>query len=460
MIIEIFPTNAKSFLVGCIYRPPDGSRYLPRDFDKNFEQILIAVNSLSIETIILGDLNVNYLKQHSGKELKNMITLNGFKQLIKGPTRITAESSTLIDVILSNNESSIAKTDVAALSLSDHDIIGCVHKLNHQQFSPRTITCRNYTNYNPNSMCEELLAHDMGKIYSINDVNAAWLYLRNILHTVFNKHAPIITKRVKGRHCPWLTTEVKKQINKKDQLLRKARRSNSKEDWQLYKTARNRCNNDIRKTKGNYHKSVLNENMNNPRNFWKAIKAVFPGNKGTAVSSSSMPFLDGLPTEGNEKSKANTFCKFFTSIAKTLKEKAQPLKNFVWGKPTQIDMKTHKHFQFGYVSKVFIEKELKSLKRHKATGLDDLPSNLLKDGATIIAKPLSHVINLSLKTGIVPSEWKVAKITPLHKSGDKTKADNYRPISILPVLSKILEKAVHKQLIAFLEENNLLQAWP
>ena len=163
MIIEIFPTNAKSFLVGCIYRPPDGSRYLPRDFDKIFEQILIAVNSLSIETIILGDLNVNYLKQHSGKELKNMIALNGFKQLIKGPTRITAESSTLIDVILSNNESSIAKTDVAALSLSDHDIIGCVRKLNHQQFSPRTITCRNYTNYNPNSMCEELLAHDMGK---------------------------------------------------------------------------------------------------------------------------------------------------------------------------------------------------------------------------------------------------------------------------------------------------------
>ena len=80
----------------------------------------------------------------------------------------------------------------------------------------------------------------------------------------------------------------------------------------------------------------------------------------------------------------------------------------------------------------------------------------MKDAAAIIAKPLCHIINLSLKSGVVPSDWKIAKITPFHKAGDTTKADNYRPISILPVLSKILEKAVHKQLVTYLEKNKLI----
>ena len=108
------------------------------------------------------------------------------------------------------------------------------------------------------------------------------------------------------------------------------------------------------------------------------------------------------------------------------------------------------------MSKLFVERELKSLKRNKATGVDNIPTNLLKDSASEISRPLSHIINLSLRTGIVPNEWKIARLTPIHKSGDVTKADNYRPISILPVVSKIMERAVQKQLKDYLEENKLL----
>ena len=113
--------------------------------------------------------------------------------------------------------------------------------------------------------------------------------------------------------------------------------------------------------------------------------------------------------------------------------------------------KTDKQFKFDYVSKIYVEKELKSMKRGKAAGHDDIPHGMLKDAASEIAKPLCYLINLSLQTGIVPAEWKIAKVTPIHKSGSTSNLDNYRPISILPVLSKILERAVHKQLSDYLE---------
>ena len=118
--------------------------------------------------------------------------------------------------------------------------------------------------------------------------------------------------------------------------------------------------------------------------------------------------------------------------------------------------RTENLFTLDYVSIVFIEKELSSLKRQKATGIDELPPGLLKDCAKGISKPLCHIINLSIQTSTVPTIWKVAKISPVFKSGVNTLPENYRPISVLPVLSKLLEKAVHSNLMNFLEKVNLL----
>ena len=104
----------------------------------------------------------------------------------------------------------------------------------------------------------------------------------------------------------------------------------------------------------------------------------------------------------------------------------------------------------------FVERELKSLKRRKAAGCDNLPPGILKDAAYALSSPLTHLINLSLTTGLVPNKWKIAKVTPIHKKGNTNDYNNYRPISVLNTCSKILERAVHKQLIDYLETNDLL----
>ena len=445
LFIEVKLKNSKNVIVGCLYRPPDGSLYLNKNFNDIFQDVLSAVNETLLETIILGDVNANYLKRNDSRELKEIIATAGFKQLITEPTRVTENTKTLIDVILTNNENAISSVAVIPLGLSDHDMIACTRKINHQKFSSRTIKCRNYKNYNPNKLMDDIASHDMDAIYEIKDVNAAWGYLRNIIATCFNKNAPIICKRVKGRHCPWLTEELKTKIHRKERLLRKARKSKLTADWEKYKTERNKSNNAVNSAKQTYHQNLLQENQQSPRKFWQLIKQIFPCTKQKSASRSSTAENTTL---------ANKFCKYFATIANRLKEKMFPLRDFVWSKVTTTK-KTDKIFVFGYVSNIFVQNQLKSLQRNKAAGIDDLPPGLLKDVRTKIARPLTYIINLSLRTGVVPSDWKIARVTPIHKGGTIDES-NYRPISILPVLSKILERAAHQQLSNYMEENDLL----
>ena len=85
-----------------------------------------------------------------------------------------------------------------------------------------------------------------------------------------------------------------------------------------------------------------------------------------------------------------------------------------------------------------------------------MPVVFLKDAKDAITKPFTYLINLSIKRGVVPTDWKLARITPVFKSGSRSQFNNYRQISTLPIVSKIAEKIIHKQLMNFLKENNLL----
>ena len=118
-------------------------------------------------------------------------------------------------------------------------------------------------------------------------------------------------------------------------------------------------------------------------------------------------------------------------MAARVKTELIRLKDFVWSKPIQTHPKPYStvHFKEVLVSDVF--KQLKNLSRRKITGYDDLPPGLLKDSARCIARPLTHVINSSLTTSIVPEDFKIGIITPIFKSGVKSDLDNYRPVTVL-----------------------------
>ena len=281
-----------------------------------------------------------------------------------------------------------------------------------------------------------------------NDVSASLQFFCSKLKAVFDDHAPFVEKRIKGKKSPWLSCEVKKSMNDRDKLLRKARKSKNEADWVAYKRLRNYCTNLIKRSKASFRRNLLAENIGNPRKFWSTIKTIFP--------SKSMKSKDTTAVNVNCESRANKFSTYFKNAITTLKLAAIPFMNFTWRFLKPRTSRTCKIFTMNYISKNFIEKELCSLKRNKATGLDELPSGLLKGCAKNISEPLCYIMNLSIKTSIVPNIWKSAKVVPIFKSGNHDLPENYRPISVLPVLSKVFEKAIHYQLLHFLETNKLL----
>ena len=125
-------------------------------------------------------------------------------------------------------------------------------------------------------------------------------------------------------------------------------------------------------------------------------------------------------------------------------EKIHLLTDFTWRNTAHFPPKTTKSFRFPYISLLFVQKELKLLYRQKPPVLKTSPG-LLKDYGSI-SKPLCHIMDLSISSGKFPSSWKAANITPIFKSGSRSVPKHYRPISVLPIVSKLLEKAAQQAL--------------
>ena len=159
---------------------------------------------------------------------------------------------------------------------------------------------------------------------------------------------------------------------------------------------------------------------------------------------------------------AHHFNEFFTNIASNLVNKLPASCGmFSVNSSTFQDYYGSKlggstRLSLSHVTEDFIEKELRGLNATKSTGLDNIPARFLKDGASILKTPITHIVNLSITTSTVPKEFKIAKVKPLYKKSKQTDVGNYRPVSILNIVSKVMEKAIYIQLENYLVQNNLL----
>ena len=254
----------------------------------------------------------------------------------------------------------------------------------------------------------------------------------------------IVTRRLRGNPCPWLTDNIKDMMRKRDYLHKSAINSKSPQDWQAYKLLRNKVNKQVHQAKESYFKLEIAGNKSNPDSIWKTIKKLLP--KKSKLPISTMEVNGELISQ--PVAIAEHFNDYFVSIGTRLCNlvPSSLLKCQVNGP----------EFSFDEIQIESVANQLKNLKAKKGAGLDNIPCRLLRLSADLIAPSLTYIYNLSLTSGTFPSEWRTAKVIPLFKSGKKGQIENYRPISILPVVSKIMEKEVHRQVYSFLVEHNLL----
>ncbi len=263
---------------------------------------------------------------------------------------------------------------------------------------------------------------------------------------------------MRGKPAPWLTLDNENTMHTRDHYLKTARRTNTDADWQRYRRTRNAVTYSIRQAKAQYCQNLLQETSHQPKDFWKNIKKIFPS-KQKSRELPSMMKVDGEKILEKTTIK-NSFCQLFSTIGSNLQRKTRSLHNRIWKTFENRRLANHinlrNSFNFKPTTPLTIEKMLRSLNVSKATGSDDIPATLIKDGYKELSIPLCHLINLRLSKGTFPTIEKIAKVTPLYKSGERSLFDDYRPISVLNIVSKILEKVVSQQITNHLEENDLL----
>ena len=202
--------------------------------------------------------------------------------------------------------------------------------------------------------------------------------------------------------------------------------------------------------KKEYYSNLKLRNHNDSKKIWKCLKDIIPKSPDIIPHSIN---VNGAPLTDNT-SIAEAFNEFFITNATKI-TKDIPRQNFS-EEARESNVNDSSHFSLQPVTLDFVIKEIDHLCKDKATGEDGISCKIVKLSKHAIAQSLTDIINMSLIRGVVPRAWKRARVVPIFKSGDISSLNNYRPISILPIVSKIVERTVHKQLSEFLDINNIL----
>ena len=446
MWFEVKPNYRKSFLLCYVYRPPQS---LVNWFDL-FENEISNAMGINSDIILAGDFNLDVLcPQKMPKVWFNLMEIYNLHQIINEPTRITDSSKTLIDHIYVTNVETVQESHVVKYSISDHYPVGMTRKesIYHKKHTHTTISYRNFSKFDENAFLDDLSKAPFHTVEYENDPSLCIQLWYDILNKVLDKHAPVVSKRVKKDVQPeWYNKEIMHARKMRDKY-------HSLGLWGEYKFWRNRTNQIIDDSKQKYYSNMVKENKDT-KTMWKCLHSLNPSNP---VKPSQ------LQTENSEKTSdphkiCNIFNEYFTTCVQKLRDEScspdsnfDRLLEFVGQKVSNSEK-----FAIPPVMIGDLLVEMNKLNLNKSAGSDNIGPRVIKLCAPFIVSSLTYIFNRMIDTGIFPDILKNALVSPIHKGGERFLATNYRPISVLPSISKLIEKHIAKHLYKFLLKFNLL----
>lgn len=434
----------KSFLLCTVYRPPNTPISFLEDLSTSFVDSLLP----GLDVILLGDLNCNLLGDcRDGQALSDFCSTLNLAQLVQEPTRVTNNSQTLIDVALTTNVNIIHDCKVKSSTISDHSLVSLTLKLKPPKPRPTYITTRSYKNYNPEKFEDDLAKVPFHMISFFDDFDDQIHAFNCLFLDVLNDHAPMKRTRIKTRPNPYITQEIRQLMKVRDKWHKSAIKTMDKLHWNAYRFFRQEVKREIRIAEKEYVRSELLNSKGNSNSIWKVINRCIK-RKGTKLITTEDPLTE-----------ANKFNEFYTSVGKTTAAKAQAIaedhclnihNNIVELRPT---ITTEPEFNFRPVSTQEIEKIIKALPSNKAPGVDKVSARVLKASIPAALPTITRLINGSYTSNTFAESWKLAEVIPCPKDGDTDEPSNTRPISLLPILSKVCERSAHSQFVEYLDSN-------
>ena len=435
-------------LIGCFYRPPSSLVSYWNLVDESIRKAMATPHKF----IIMGDLNSDYINNpNDNKHLARIIKQNNLIQPVTELTRITASSSSCIDMILTPCRNLIEKVEILPELRSDHKIVCAKLRTKTKRNSTYKRTIVNYSKLNGNRLIEEL-----GKINFINIANnnsldiSAELFSKKLFDTV-KLCVPVRTITMRDNSAPWINEYILYLREDKKRIHLVAKRVDTPEQWAIFRHVRNFYIQEIRTQKLDYL-SNLDDQISNTekfgsKNWWKLVNNFL---KNKDMNNDDIPPLtdpdDNSNTFYEHVDKANCFNRYFEKQSKILNAN-DPLP------PIQQSNEIMPPFLLSITE---VENTLKNLDTSKAVGPDLIHNKVLKMASPAISNALTLMFNRSLSESRFPDCWKKAYVTPIHKKESKSVCGNYRPISLLSCVGKVLEKCIQKRIFRFLEDNHII----
>ena len=453
-IVEL-KTDKKNILLISAYRPPNTNGKV---FLGEYKRLLESLKKQKNHEIIIGlDHNLDLLKSHLNTTTNDFLEINLDRELlpcISKPTRITNKSASLIDnILISRGLQRDFDSFIITEDISDH--FACLSVIKDQNKSikgPRFIKTRKLDDSKINDIIKKLQEFDWMDILSPLDTNDGFELFHSSLLSTIDLVGPEIEVKIRRNQTakdPWITKGILTSIRRQKKLYLEQLHDTKKTE--KYKTYRNSLQKILRKAKTDYFNNKCKEYKNDSRKLWKLIHSIINKtnqiNEGlTAVNINGIPRYD-------QSHITNEFCRHFSSIGESFANKIAPSERNI-NDYLAIIQQNDKSIFFAPTDTREISYLIKDLLPKNSSGHEKVSNKLLKCLLPALLEPLKIIFNKSLSEGIFPEIMKRADVVPLYKSKNYLDTNNYRPISLLITISKLLEKIIYKRTYTFLDSSN------
>ena len=358
------------------------------------------------------------------QEFINLFATLHYHKLINMPTRVTQKTTSLLDNIYTTLPYRNSSKGVLISDHSDHYIVFTIQHGTTSTKAPTHRKMREFSEQNISKFNKKIKNTTWDEFYAIPLAQDAYSVFANHINNYFQECFP--SKKVKINYknkISWIGVELKKEIAQKNKLLATSKRFPTEENRRAYKSARNIVISKLRNAERKHYDEQFDLYGNDNHKKWNVIKENIA--KEDRSSTIQSEFIIDNDSTTNPVTIANSFNDFFVNVGKNLADNIESI----------IDPLKYIANNVHSINTIEITEDkimnIISAMKNSAAGFDELPAFIMKQCSKFYIKPLCHVLSLSIRQGVFPSELKLAKVLPIYKSDDKRQLKNYRPISVI-----------------------------
>uniref|UniRef100_A0A2A4JM54 Reverse transcriptase domain-containing protein n=1 Tax=Heliothis virescens TaxID=7102 RepID=A0A2A4JM54_HELVI len=425
--------SKNKLLIGTAYRPP----WL--ELHSFLDALTDSISGLAPydHLILLGDFNVNMLDVDSTKtkELTEFLNYFNVQQLVQTPTHYVGDSSSLIDIVCT--DAPTRNVNVYNIGeLGHHSFITCETIFKKPKLKPRSVVFRPLKN-----ILEDYFITDLGNIpwatvSDMSNVNDMVQAFNIFVNQLFDLHAPLKSMTFKTRPTPWITDNVRLISKMRDEARARFHKSKLPGHKQYYLQLKHQAITALDSEKKSYFTKSINDHVKDPKLLWRNLKSdVLPDHTQRL-----------LPGHFNNPDEINAAFLDVPGNCHLNVSKQSYFESHRFGDAT---------FSLTTTNAEAVLKIIKSLGSN-AQGVDCISLDMISLTLPNTLQAITDIINCSITTSTFPELWRCAIVRPISKNNNPVSTKDLRPISILPCLSKILERVVYSQVVSFLEANKIL----